>query len=227
MELLYIDKALFNGSNSTSTTPQQLKGKIITGKPQDLSPHVFNDIIIIKQQLKQYDNQFYNKLFKLLEANHSKDLKALRRKYNRYTSTPHASTDIAQYQLELFRLYKSHLDDYINLLNFYKNNYHNSLYHSNKQLLSLAANMEIDDDEAPDHLLDPISFNLFQDPVVTPSGITYEKCHLVKHLRQKGNYDPLSRQPLFENELYPNLIIKEGVEHFKQLRSNTRCEVAK
>lgn len=233
MALIYIVKSFFN--SSAIGAPPQAKGKTISGKPHELSPHVFNDIIIVKRQLKQYDNQFYNKLLKLLEKSHSKEIKSLRKKYTRYSTSSTQNHDVAQYQSELFRLYKAHLDDYMNLLHFYKNNYNNSLYHSNKRLLAEIVNKattqeveDVDDEyeDAPDHLLDPISFNLFQDPVITPSGITYEKCHLVQHLRQKGNYDPLSRQPLYEHELYPNLIIKEGVENYK-LQRIARCEVAK
>lgn len=31
------------------------------------------------------------------------------------------------------------------------------------------------------------------DPVITPSGITYEKSLILEHLRHNGNYDPISR----------------------------------
>ncbi|KAK6459310.1 U-box domain-containing protein [Scheffersomyces xylosifermentans] len=74
--------------------------------------------------------------------------------------------------------------------------------------------------EAPDHLLDPISFQLFSDPVITPSGITYEKSHLLQHLRSKGNFDPLTRAPLQEVQLYPNLVMKDSVQDY--IRSKTQ-----
>lgn len=70
--------------------------------------------------------------------------------------------------------------------------------------------------EAPDHLLDPISFQLFSDPVITPSGITYEKANIVRYLRNKGNQDPLTRVPLREDQLYPNLVLKDTVDEYIQ-----------
>ncbi|ODV79038.1 U-box-domain-containing protein [Suhomyces tanzawaensis NRRL Y-17324] len=79
------------------------------------------------------------------------------------------------------------------------------------------SNKEIADQittDAPDTLLDPISFNLFSDPVITPSGITYEKLHLVEHLQKKGKFDPLTRAPLTESQLYPNLLVKDAVEDY-------------
>ncbi|KAK6463648.1 hypothetical protein DFJ63DRAFT_312956 [Scheffersomyces coipomensis] len=73
-------------------------------------------------------------------------------------------------------------------------------------------------DEAPDTLLDPISFSLFSDPVITPSGITYEKSHLIDHLNKTGKFDPLTRTPLYENQLYPNLVVKDTVEEYIRIK---------
>lgn len=74
--------------------------------------------------------------------------------------------------------------------------------------------LEIISQQAPDNLLDPISFNLFSDPVITPSGITYERGHLVQHLKRKGKFDPLTRDPLQESQLYPNLVVKDTVQAY-------------
>lgn len=68
--------------------------------------------------------------------------------------------------------------------------------------------------QAPDNLLDPISFNLFSDPVITPNGITYERGHLVQHLKRKGKFDPLTRETLQESQLYPNLAVKDTVQAY-------------
>lgn len=78
-------------------------------------------------------------------------------------------------------------------------------------------NLEEFEYNIPDHLLDPISFELFNDPVITPSGITYEKSHILDHLDRKGHVDPLSRTPLNPNSLYPNLAIKDStLEYISQ-----------
>lgn len=74
--------------------------------------------------------------------------------------------------------------------------------------------LQVISQEAPDVLLDPISFNLFSDPVITPSGITYERGQLMQHLKRKGKFDPLTRDPLLESQLYPNLIAKDSVQSY-------------
>lgn len=53
-----------------------------------------------------------------------------------------------------------------------------------------------------------------RDPVITPSGITYDRPSIIAHLRQVGHFDPLSRKPLTEDQLIPNLSMKEVVQAF-------------
>jgi hypothetical protein len=60
----------------------------------------------------------------------------------------------------------------------------------------------------PDAFLGKISFELMLDPVVTPSGITYDRTELRDHLRKIGPFDPLSREPLKADDLIPNLALK-------------------
>ncbi|CAG8507082.1 4802_t:CDS:10 [Paraglomus occultum] len=68
--------------------------------------------------------------------------------------------------------------------------------------------------EVPEYFLDKISFNVIHDPVITPSGITYERAHLKEHFRKIGHFDPLSRKECTERDLYPNLALKEAIEDF-------------
>ncbi|VDP83547.1 unnamed protein product [Echinostoma caproni] len=68
--------------------------------------------------------------------------------------------------------------------------------------------------EVPEYLCGRISFELMLDPVITPSGITYDKRSIIAHLRKVGHFDPLTRQPLTENQLIPNLSMKEVVHAF-------------
>ncbi|KAJ3333922.1 Mismatch repair protein msh3 [Blyttiomyces sp. JEL0837] len=68
--------------------------------------------------------------------------------------------------------------------------------------------------EVPDAFLGKISFELMTDPVITPSGITYDRAEILLHLRKIGHWDPLSRQPLRESDLIPNLALKEAIETF-------------
>ncbi|KAL3901524.1 MAG: hypothetical protein SGCHY_000556 [Lobulomycetales sp.] len=68
--------------------------------------------------------------------------------------------------------------------------------------------------EVPDYLMSKISFELLTDPVVTPGGITYDRPEIVTHLQKIGKFDPITRAPLHESQLIPNLALKECVEEF-------------
>eukprot|EP00698_Gefionella_okellyi_P017137 TRINITY_DN496_c0_g1_i1.p1 TRINITY_DN496_c0_g1~~TRINITY_DN496_c0_g1_i1.p1 ORF type:complete len:298 (+),score=70.13 TRINITY_DN496_c0_g1_i1:51-896(+) len=68
--------------------------------------------------------------------------------------------------------------------------------------------------EIPDHFCCKISMELMKDPVVTPSGITYEKEWIMTHLRQVGQFDPTTRQPMSAAQLVPNYALKEAIDHF-------------
>lgn len=51
-----------------------------------------------------------------------------------------------------------------------------------------------------------------RDPVVTPSGISYERSAILKHLKDNGLFDPVTRTPLSPEQLYPNLTLKEIID---------------
>ncbi|KAK9053558.1 hypothetical protein SSX86_024632 [Deinandra increscens subsp. villosa] len=68
--------------------------------------------------------------------------------------------------------------------------------------------------EIPDYLCCRITLDIFRDPVMAPSGFTYEKAVILEHLEQVGKFDPTTRQPLFPSQLVPNLAIKEAVQAF-------------
>ncbi|KAK4492175.1 hypothetical protein RD792_018042 [Penstemon davidsonii] len=68
--------------------------------------------------------------------------------------------------------------------------------------------------EVPDHLCCKITLDIFRDPVITPSGITYERAVILNHLQKVGEFDPVTRAPLYSSQLVPNLAIKEAVRAF-------------
>ena len=49
---------------------------------------------------------------------------------------------------------------------------------------------------------------MFTNPVITPSGITYENSYF-RTFKRRGKFDPITRQELTEDQLYPNLTIKK------------------
>ena len=68
--------------------------------------------------------------------------------------------------------------------------------------------------EIPDFLCGKISFELMNDPVITPSGITYDRNDIEQHLHKVGRFDPVTRTELTIDQLIPNLAIKEVIENF-------------
>ena len=66
----------------------------------------------------------------------------------------------------------------------------------------------------PDYLCGKISFVLLRDPVITPSGITYERKDIEDHLLKLGHFDPVTRVQLTADQLIPNYSMKEVVNAF-------------
>jgi len=53
-----------------------------------------------------------------------------------------------------------------------------------------------------------------EDPITTQAGITYERKVLVEHLKKNGYFDPVTREPISPDHIYPNLNIKQAIETF-------------
>ncbi|GAA0140787.1 ubiquitin-protein ligase [Lithospermum erythrorhizon] len=68
--------------------------------------------------------------------------------------------------------------------------------------------------EIPDYLCCKITLDIFHDPVITPSGVTYERAVILEHLQKVGKFDPITRDPLYPSQLVPNLAIKDAVDSF-------------
>ncbi|CAH1417496.1 unnamed protein product [Lactuca virosa] len=68
--------------------------------------------------------------------------------------------------------------------------------------------------EVPDYLCCKITLDIFRDPVITPSGVTYERAVILDHLEKVGKFDPITRETLFPSQLVQNLAIKEAVGAF-------------
>ncbi|KAJ5068650.1 hypothetical protein M0811_02593 [Anaeramoeba ignava] len=68
---------------------------------------------------------------------------------------------------------------------------------------------------APHHLCCPISLSLMNDPVLTPSGNTYERQSLEDYIKLKHE-DPLTRQHLRVQDLIPNRGLKDAIDEYKK-----------
>ncbi|KAJ8377232.1 hypothetical protein AAFF_G00264600 [Aldrovandia affinis] len=68
--------------------------------------------------------------------------------------------------------------------------------------------------EIPDYLCGKISFELMREPCITPSGITYDRKDIEEHLQRVGHFDPVTRSPLTQDQLIPNLAMKDVIDSF-------------
>jgi len=68
--------------------------------------------------------------------------------------------------------------------------------------------------EVPDQLCGKISFEVMREPVIAPSGITYDKKDIEEHLQRVGHFDPITRAELRASQLIPNLAMKEVIDDF-------------
>lgn len=66
-------------------------------------------------------------------------------------------------------------------------------------------------DDAPPAFLCPISFALMLDPVVSPSGVTYERASIEAWLA-RHRLEPATNRRLLPSELYPNLALRAQIE---------------
>lgn len=69
------------------------------------------------------------------------------------------------------------------------------------------------DRPVPDFLCCKITFEPMLDPVMTPSGHSFERAVLERYIAQNP-VDPISRKPLYLTHLVPNLNLREAVEEF-------------
>lgn len=141
-------------------------------------------------------NPLYEKLYRLLQEFYWSKVNYLRSRFN-YKPFYEDDTDFQTEYKSLKEQYTKDLDD---------------LRHTFE--VSLAKDRAPpSSNEAPDYILDPIGFNIFTDPVITPSGFTYERSWIIEHL--KGNQmDPITRNPLRVSDLYPNTAIKKASEQY-------------
>lgn len=76
-----------------------------------------------------------------------------------------------------------------------------------------AQNPETVERVVPDYLVDAITFEVMHDPVITPSGVSYERVGLLRYLAVSG-VDPLTREPLTEKQLIPNVALRNASAEF-------------
>jgi len=69
------------------------------------------------------------------------------------------------------------------------------------------------DEEIPNHFCCPITLEIMKEPVIAPSGYTYERSAIEEHLR-KNRTDPFTMEEMTLEDLRPNRALKDAILSF-------------
>ena len=70
-----------------------------------------------------------------------------------------------------------------------------------------------EESEVPEYLCDPITLEVMVNPVLTPSGHTFERSSIVRHIEKFGN-NPFTQEKLEMRDLVPNRALAEAIEKY-------------
>lgn len=82
-----------------------------------------------------------------------------------------------------------------------------------REAFRAASSGEVAERVVPDYLVDGISFEIMHDPVITPSGTSFDRVGITKYVEQAG-VDPLTRVKMTAADLRPNYALKAACEEF-------------
>lgn len=199
LSLVYGLKKFDKGMRLINESYEKSLTKSKSYKHYTLPQLIYNELLKVKTykkklELEEYlatSDPFFNKLVHLLQENYERETSELFSKDIKKNVLDYGLTKLAvQYNKEIREL--------IEMFELRYNQQHES-----KDISA----------EPPEFLCDPISFHLFHDPVITPSGHSYERAWLFQHLTNH-EYDPLTRQKLTKEQCYPNSTLKACVEYY-------------
>jgi Flp pilus assembly protein TadD len=71
----------------------------------------------------------------------------------------------------------------------------------------------------------PITLELMEDPVVAPSGHSFERASIEEHLELSPT-NPMTGEPLSRDQLIPNRNLRDSAQHFKAAHADWRTQLA-
>jgi|TARA_B100001142_G_C13922127_1_gene495828 STIP1 family protein 1 len=83
-----------------------------------------------------------------------------------------------------------------------------------EELLAAARGRDDRREDPPDCFCCKLTFEVFRDPVVAPSGHSYERIAITTHLEKVGAFDPITREPLYANDLRPNISLRNAAHEW-------------
>lgn len=59
-----------------------------------------------------------------------------------------------------------------------------------------------------------LTMEVYREPVIVPSGLSYERSALNEHLSKVGRFDPVSRDHLSQEDIRPNLALRAATQEY-------------
>lgn len=82
-------------------------------------------------------------------------------------------------------------------------------------------------EDPPDCFCCKLTFEVFRDPVSAPSGHSYERLAVLEHLRKVGKFDPVTREPMTEADLRPNLGLRNAAHEWLNAHAWAYADIVK
>lgn len=127
------------------------------------------------------------------------------------------SSEDAIFKSKLLNLLKQHHDQELGRSNdpVSKSKDHESELEALESLFQRASRMDRPE-EIPSCFTCPLTMDVFRDPVISPSGSSYEHSVLKAHLEKAGSFDPITRQPIEKSKLIRNLNLRIAAHLYLQ-----------
>ena len=75
-----------------------------------------------------------------------------------------------------------------------------------------------EDTDVDDSLVCPLTHKVYDDPVITQYGFTYERAALLKYMAENNNMDPLAKKPITREKIVSNPALKKVADIFRNTK---------
>ena len=92
----------------------------------------------------------------------------------------------------------------------------NLVFNKLKKAEEIVEQNTINYDDAPEEFLDPLTYNLMENPVILPSSHMNIDRRTIEDYLMSNPSDPFNRNPLTKEELIPNVELKKKIDEYKK-----------
>ena len=96
-----------------------------------------------------------------------------------------------------------------------------------RELFRIARRRDDRSEDPPDCFCCKLTLEVFRDPVTCPSGHSYERSAVTTHLRVVGTFDPVTREPMTEKDLRPNIWLRNAAHEWLNAHAWAYADIVK